>query len=268
MLQAFDWRSWTTPLFICANCEECNENGASPEVVYVQQISFDQTRSPDGKTHQKDNMAYVSITPLEGEDVGTWPAPFTPRQRDLHSQLELPELEYYPSPPGCEPGEAEDEQRRQLLDLLRNFAIELIRGTFFKQMMADRTYADIHCQLTEDLLIFKCDRCDGRIIEFPLSNVSKIYRLMKVSGRWIRADTKNEHALRDAGVEPDGEHLIVVVFSRRKLAFMFAELRQCLRFLLCMQLLIWRAQQKRGLPVLCPPTAPAPVKDEDGYVSV
>merc|ERR1739845_256556 len=102
-------------------------------------------------------------------------------------------------------------------------------------------YSDIHCQLMEDMLTLKLDQSNGRIIEFPLTGVSKVYRIVKSDDKWYSATTSMPGA-----ASSNTEHIVVVEFMRRKLAFVFKELQSSQRFLMCMELLIRRAQQKQA----------------------
>lgn len=55
---------------------------------------------------------------------------------------------------------------------------------YLTQLTSNRDYADIHVQLMEDLTTLKLDQSNGRIIEFPLTNVSKVYRIVKNDDKW------------------------------------------------------------------------------------
>merc|ERR1712093_714141 len=92
----------------------------------------------------------------------------------------------------------------------------------------------------------KLDQSNGRIIEFPLTGVSKVYRIVKNDDKWYSAGS-----LTGASAVPplplsNAEHIVVVEFMRRKLAFVFKEMAHSQRFLMCMELLIRRAQQQIG----------------------
>lgn len=165
----------------------------------------------------------------------------TPRQRELQEQLQLPALESYPLPPGCNPQQPLAQVRQVLLEMYHSFALDLHRGMYLTQLMVDRSHADIHCQLMEDMSTLKLDQSNGRIIEFPLANVSKVYRLTKLGNKLYPAEKQRG---------PGSDQIIVVVFSKRKLAFVFKELKASLRFAFCLELLIWRAQQLEGVPLL------------------
>jgi len=192
---------------------------------------------------------------------GTAPArpnpPFTPRQKDLRDQLVLPRLPHYPAPPGVNPNESEDARRQKLLEMYQDFVLELHTGTYLTQLTSSRDYSDIHCQLMEDLQTLKLDQSSGRIIEFPLSGVSKVYRIVRDDERWYKVANPLPNA--------PAEHIVVVEFMRRKLAFVFDEAFKAQRFLTCMELLIRRAQQKEVLAVqgqkpLTHPILPMPVE--------
>jgi len=171
-------------------------------------------------------------------------APITPRQRDLRDHLELPSLHTYPALPSSE--EVNEEARKQkLLEMYQEFALELHTGMYLTQLTSNRDYSDIHCQLMEDMTTLKLDQSNGRIIEFPLTNVSKVYRIVKNDDKWFTAG-----AGVSGGASASAEQIVVVEFMRRKLAFVFKELQISQRFLICMELLIRRAQQKQAKKAL------------------
>merc|ERR1719326_2077462 len=113
------------------------------------------------------------------------------------------------------------------------------------QLTSNRDYSDIHCQLMDDMVTLKLDQSNGRIIEFPLTGVSKVYRIVKNDDKWYSAGS-TVPGLPSASTE----HIVVVEFMRRKLAFVFKELQISQRFLMCMELLIRRAQQKQAKKAL------------------
>merc|ERR1719242_2674271 len=163
------------------------------------------------------------------QDFGSKSTPTTPRQKLLSDRLDLPRMQVYPVPPGCSQHEQEHEKRRQLLEMYQGFALEMHRGMYLTQLMADLSYQDIHCQLMEDMATLKLDQSNGRIIEFPLANVSKVYRIVKNNDKWYTAGTPLP------GSSPNGntEQIVVVEFMRRKLAFVFKEVLVSQRFLTC-----------------------------------
>lgn len=170
--------------------------------------------------------------------VGLGGKPCTPRQRDLRDGLELPKLHHYPTPPGVGQEDTEEARHEKLLEMYQEFVLELFTGMFLTQLTSNRDYSDIHCQLMEDLTTLKLDQSNGRIIEFPLTGVSKVYRIVKSEDKWY--SPASAQGVPMAVVE----HIVVVEFMRRKLAFVFGELTASQRFLTCMELLIRRAQQK------------------------
>merc|ERR1719428_100150 len=190
----------------------------------------------------------------------------TPRQRDLKGQLELPLLNQYPVPPNCGPDDGEEKRHQILLQTFQEFTLDLHSGMYLTQLTSNRDYSDIHCQLMGDLQTLKLDQSNGRIIEFPLTGVSKVYRIVKNDDKWYSAGS-----LTGASPVPplplsNAEHIVVVEFMRRKLAFVFKEIQASQRFLMCMELLIRRAQQKqagrtlRSLTPTFPPSGEGPDK--------
>mmetsp|Transcript_73371 Transcript_73371/g.193580 ORF Transcript_73371/g.193580 Transcript_73371/m.193580 type:complete len:271 (-) Transcript_73371:19-831(-) len=172
-------------------------------------------------------------------------ASVTPRQQCLRDRVWLPKLRRYPVPPTCSESDPEDVRRDELLRLYQEFVLELHQGIHMTQLTSNQDYSDIHCQILEDLQTLKIDQGSGCIIEFPLGAVSKVYRIVKNDDRWYTAG-----ASPPAGANLNTEQIVVVEFMRRKLAFVFKELQVSQRFLICMELLIRRAQQKQAKKAL------------------
>jgi len=167
----------------------------------------------------------------------------TARQKLLFESLELPYMKVYPLPPNCSSSDGEDVERGKLLELYRQFAMELYTGMYLTQMTSNHEYANIHCQLMEDMMTLKMDQDNGCIIEFPLTAVLRVYRF-----------NAYEPNISEQG-EDFMEHIVVVEFMRRKLLFVFGEHQVSQRFLACLELLIRRAQQqqeKNGAQSLTP----------------
>lgn len=197
--------------------------------------SFDITFTPRTFAANSNANAGASSNPLSG-----WLSSPTPRQQTLKEQLELPLLHNYPTPPNCSPDMVEETRKKLLLNMYQDFALDLHAGMYLTQLTSSRDYSDIHCQLMEDMTTLKLDQSNGRIIEFPLTGVSKVYRIVKTDDKWYSANSPVP------GASVNTEHIVVVEFMRRKLAFVFKELQVSQRFLMCMELLIRRAQQKQA----------------------
>mmetsp|Transcript_102813 Transcript_102813/g.299885 ORF Transcript_102813/g.299885 Transcript_102813/m.299885 type:complete len:355 (+) Transcript_102813:58-1122(+) len=233
--------------FQCGNCNNCSGD-AGVEDIHVQMLSSEYSQPAqhwsnghsltDGDSF---DITFMPRSPDSEDFLGQ--SALTPRQRDLQGQLELPTLESYPLPPDCGSQTPKDEVRQQVREMYQGFALDLYTGMYLTQLMVDRTYSDIHCQLMEDMSTLKLDQSNGRIIEFPLANVSKVYCLIKRAGKLYPSDTQRHNT-------PDSEQIIVVVFSKRKLAFVFKETKACERFAFCLELLVWRAQQLEGVPLM------------------
>mmetsp|Transcript_74603 Transcript_74603/g.207357 ORF Transcript_74603/g.207357 Transcript_74603/m.207357 type:complete len:405 (+) Transcript_74603:48-1262(+) len=244
MLQGaqLDW------LFRCCTRDDNRDGRASNEI----QVLSCETDEPDAPVRHRRALAKADsydITFQNSRPVDPTML-FTPRQRDLRDRLELPFLQKYPNPPGCSLDEAEEPKREKLLHMYQEFVLEMHAGTYLTQLTSTRDYSNIHCQLMEDLKTLKLDQCNGRIIEFPLTGVSKVYRIVKSDDRLYSSISFPATAVGPV------EHIIVVEFMRRKLAFVFPELHESQRFLLCMELLIRRAQQtSRGFKSTATPKA-------------
>lgn len=156
------------------------------------------------------------------------PKCLTPRQQSVKDRLSLPALSPCPLPPGCSPDEDDATRRSKLLQMFRDFAVDLHVGMHLS-LSAGAEKTQIHCQLMDDLQTLKMDPNNGRLIEFPLSKVTKVYRMA----------LHPEGAAKAAAVPQAGsEHTVVMLLDNRKLAFVFQEIDASQRFLLGMELLI------------------------------
>lgn len=160
--------------------------------------------------------------------------PATPRQRDLHAAIELPDFPLPQSVDGCPPDAPDEVKRQALLDMFRDFVLEMHSGMYLTHLTATREQQEIHCQILDDLGTLNLNLDNGRIIEFPLVGVTKVYRVVR----------KDEHWYQVVSSAPPSDHIIIVEFSRRKLVFVFKNLQASQRFLVCMELLIRRVHQK------------------------
>mmetsp|Transcript_95370 Transcript_95370/g.239009 ORF Transcript_95370/g.239009 Transcript_95370/m.239009 type:complete len:317 (+) Transcript_95370:233-1183(+) len=172
-------------------------------------------------------------------------AAVTPRQRGLRDRIWLPKLRRYPVPPTCTENDPEEKRREELLRVYQEFVMDLHRGIHMTQLTSNQDYSDIHCQILEDLQTLKVDQGSGCIIEFPLGAVSKVYRIVKNDDKWFSAGSLTGPAPVPPLPLAGAEHIVVVEFMRRKLAFVFTELKVAQRFLMCIELLIRRAQEVR-----------------------
>lgn len=121
--------------------------------------------------------------------------------------------------------------------------MDLHKGIYMTQLTSTQDYSDVHCQVLEDLQTLKVDQGSGCIIEFPLGAVSKVYRIVKNDDRWFSAGSLNGPPPMPPLPLSSAEHIVVVEFMRRKLAFVFSEIQVAQHFLMCMELLIRRAQE-------------------------
>mmetsp|Transcript_103066 Transcript_103066/g.183128 ORF Transcript_103066/g.183128 Transcript_103066/m.183128 type:complete len:288 (-) Transcript_103066:19-882(-) len=246
----------------CCTANGCDAHG--PQSEFQVQLNTEPTPAygPPAARHllTSGDSFDITFTPRPFSGVQNFSrgstAPITPRQRNLKEQLELPSLQTYPIPPNCAPEEQEEARKEKLLDMYQEFALDLHTGMYLTQLTSNRDYSDIHCQLMEDMTTLKLDQSNGRIIEFPLTNVSKVYRIVKNDDKWYSAGTPLPNAL-----PANSEQIVVVEFMRLKLPFVFKELQTAQRFLICMELLIRRAQQKQALRSLTPTFPPQQIQN-------
>lgn len=166
----------------------------------------------------------------------------TSRERDVKSRLRLPWLRRYPVPPGCTETDDEETRRAELLVIYQAFVLELHKGVQMTQMTPNQEYSLIHLQILEDLQTLQVDQGSGCIIEFPLRAVSKVYRIVKCEDRWLSAGGNGSTPMPPLPLTQN-EHIVVVEFMKRKLAFVFGSITEAANFLTCMELLVYRAQE-------------------------
>lgn len=179
-------------------------------------------------------------------------SPVTPRQRTFQDRVQLPQMRRYPVPPSCTQDDTEDVRLRELLRIYQEFVLDLHKGVHMTQLTSNQDYSDIHCQILEDLQTLKVDQGSGCIIEFPLGAVSKVYRIVKNDDKWYSAGSLTGPTPMPPLPLSNAEHIVVVEFMRRKLAFVFNEMTAAQSFLMCMELLIRRAQEARQEEAITP----------------
>mmetsp|Transcript_95475 Transcript_95475/g.275064 ORF Transcript_95475/g.275064 Transcript_95475/m.275064 type:complete len:306 (+) Transcript_95475:185-1102(+) len=227
-------------------CNSHNEAGAVAElrVVHLSSDVTDFPHQPPGPPDAVDWTSGAILGPGGRSDSLDVSYGSTPRQRSFQERIRLPRLRRYPVPPGCSSDDPEEVRREELQRTYREFVIDLHRGIHMTQLTSTQDYSNIHCQILEDLQTLKVDQGSGEIIEFPLGAVSKVYRIVKNDEKFNGAFAGSSALLSRA------EHIVVVEFMRRKLAFVFNEIQVAQRFLMCIELLIRRAQefQAEGAP--------------------
>eukprot|EP00406_Dinophysis_acuminata_P047054 CAMPEP_0179309658 /NCGR_PEP_ID=MMETSP0797-20121207/51764_1 /TAXON_ID=47934 /ORGANISM="Dinophysis acuminata, Strain DAEP01" /LENGTH=296 /DNA_ID=CAMNT_0021019367 /DNA_START=210 /DNA_END=1097 /DNA_ORIENTATION=+ len=102
----------------------------------------------------------------------------------LLGTLELPRMDNIPLPPTCSSEAPMPERQRKLFDLYMKYAIRLEGGFHVDQVISNHETDKTHLQLMEDLMVLKVDQSSGRVIEFPMRGVSKVYRMVKYGNRW------------------------------------------------------------------------------------
>lgn len=103
----------------------------------------------------------------------------TPRQRSLKDRIKLPKMLRYPEPPGVSSDDPEHVRQEVLLRTFQEFVLELHQGLHMTQLTPNQDYSDLHCQILDDLQTLKVELDSGCIVEFPLCQVSKVYRMCK-----------------------------------------------------------------------------------------
>ncbi|CAJ1363613.1 unnamed protein product [Effrenium voratum] len=230
-------------MLLCCNVQH-EHSSVSGEMKVVQLMSDDTGLANPVHLLTEQDSFDVTVSPRAGA-MGDWTKrlPMTPRQHDFRDRIQLPRLLRYPLPPDCLPDEPEDKRRAALLQVFQDFVLDLHRGMHMTQISSSQEYSDIHCQILEDLQTLKIDQGSGCIIEFPLIAVSKVYRIVKNDDRWFSAGSLTGPTPMPPLPLSNAEHIVVVEFMKRKLAFVFCDIVASQRFLMCMELLIRRAQE-------------------------
>mmetsp|Transcript_1210 Transcript_1210/g.3033 ORF Transcript_1210/g.3033 Transcript_1210/m.3033 type:complete len:296 (-) Transcript_1210:87-974(-) len=232
-------------LFQCCNTNHDMGGPAGVGELKVVQLSSDvlecQMAQPVHLLTQQDS--FDMSEPL-GEESPRWNT-ITPRLQSLRDRIWLPKLRRYPLPPGSSGDDPEDVRQANLLKTYQDFVLDLHRGLHMTQLTASQDYSDIHCQLLEDLQTLKVDQGSGCIVEFPLRQVSKVYRIVKNDDKWYNAGSLTGPTPMPPLPLSNAEHIVVVEFMRRKLAFVFNDIKAAQRFLMCIELLIRRAQEEK-----------------------
>lgn len=233
-------------LFQC--CNSVND-GSELKVVQLSCDDFDggHMAQPVHLLTQHDSLD-PTMTPRTASLKGarTWPSPITPREQDFKDRIRLPKMRRYPVPPGCSSDDSDERIREELLQTYQEFVLDLHKGIYMTQLTSSQEYSEIHCQILEDMQTLKVDQGSGCIIEFPLTAVSKVYRIIKNDDKWYSAGSLTGPSPMPPLPLSNAEHIVVVEFMRRKLAFVFGDMPAAQRFLMGIELLIRLAQENRG----------------------
>jgi len=239
----------------CCLLEQGNDciSFTEPQAEYPEPWDASGTDMTSLKTNIRDTLLLEDI-PIEDPLVTSEPSELlqklTARQRHIHSNVTIPEYDEYPSPPGIPDAKeySEEEKKGMLNEMYKSFIVQLHRGVVLRQLVSAKDCSEIHCQLLDDFATLKLDQNCGRLIEFPLSAISKVYVV-------IRQSFKNKVLVVTPLGLPVLEHVVVVDFSKRKLAFLFSEAIKAETFRLCMEMMAKQAisgnSQRRGLIGVC-----------------
>eukprot|EP00812_Abedinium_dasypus_P002432 NODE_1296_length_1182_cov_265.506655.p1 GENE.NODE_1296_length_1182_cov_265.506655~~NODE_1296_length_1182_cov_265.506655.p1 ORF type:complete len:295 (-),score=86.39 NODE_1296_length_1182_cov_265.506655:282-1121(-) len=181
----------------------------------------------------------------------------TPRQRKFRDNLVLPAMVCCPPAfDAVSAHETDEAKHSRLLEMFKEFTLGLYTGKYIALMMPAGHYVDVHCQLHENLETLMLDMRNGHIIEFPLANVSKVFRVVKCDTISVMAGSACKTPTR---------HIIILSFARPKLAFAFTKEPEAKRFMICMEILIRKAQ-KGGAGSAATPTKRAHAKAQVGAI--
>lgn len=167
----------------------------------------------------------------------------SPRRQLFRESIRLPSMGRYPLPLSCNPEDPEEDRRAELLRVYQDFVMELHDGVHMIQLTPQQHYADVHCQVSEDLQTLKVDQGSGCIIEFPLTAVSKVYRVVKNDDKWYGAGSLMGPTPMPPLPLSNAEHIVVMEFMRRKLALIFPDMGAAQNFLMCIDLMVRRSQE-------------------------
>jgi len=196
------------------------------------------------------------------------PKLLTPRQREVLDNVSLPLLDHYPECPpvnilgendhgaysssssgGEDDGSAAvgrrpsgpsgsagkvnavQKNRERLGEMFRGFIFDFYCGTYLTQLTSLQEKQLIHAQLIDEHRILALSQGSGRIVEFPILSLSKIYRI------------SNPSTPTGTGAAA-AANIIILEFQERKLAFLFHDALSSQRFLICFELLVRKIQQQ------------------------
>jgi len=155
--------------------------------------------------------------------------------QDWQDYLELPLMDTFPSDASIK------LQQEELLKSCREFAIKWQAGSSLKQIISNDTCLDSHVQLMEDLMAVRIDQSSGLVIEFPLRNVSKVYRMVKYKKWWRSPNVK---FVMEEHVKKLAQHVVIIEVEdvkhgkHTKIAFAFPTPEESLNFSNCFSLLL------------------------------
>eukprot|EP00435_Cladocopium_sp_Y103_P070594 s497_g35.t1 len=211
------------------------------ETLHIVQLSTDALADPFD----------LNISPSHAESSGrvlaTKGTGASPGEQRLREQIQLPRMRWFKLQGAWDDGVdddedlGEEEKKMALLQIYQDSVLDLLSGLELTVMAGNQEYVDSHCQLMPGFTSLKVDYgCDNSITEFPLNNVTKMYRVVK-----RRANTQlhlAEHHPRTSYPFPETDHIVIVEFVSRKLVFVFVDEVEAQRFLLCLELLTWQSQ--------------------------
>lgn len=164
-------------------------------------------------------------------------------QREIKARLLLPKMLRFPLAnegllPAVVGHDVDEQDKSKILEQVwQAFALDLHAGVCMTQINQFDDYSDIHLQLQDDLCTLTVDQGCGEMVEFPLTAVTRIYRIVRNEG----AQRIDE---RDSTMVADGaEHIVVLEFMRRKLVLVLDTVRDAKSFIMSMELLVRFAQE-------------------------
>jgi len=222
----------------CCACEE-----QSGDTLHVVQLSSEAIIPPVQQLSATDTFD-MTISPKDATDcLGKCATTERSPRHHLRSRIQLPRLRRLTR--GYE-GERNPEHQQELLLLFQDFVLELVSGLYLTTQTDSKEYADIHCQLHHDLQTLTLNLGGDCVTEYPLTGISKIYRIIKHRDNFSAKRAVEANPLTSFPFQKM-EHVVVLEFRHRKLPFVFAEELPAQRFLLCLELLIWRVQEETAL---------------------
>lgn len=205
------------------------------ETLHIVQLSTDALADPFD----------LNISPSHAESSGavlaSSGAGASPGEQRLREQIQLPKMGWFKLQGVYDDEDlGEEEKKMALLQIYQDSVLDLLSGLELTLMAGNQEYVDSHCQLMPGFTSLKVDYgCDNCIAEFPLKNVTKMYRVVKRRANHLHLA---EHHPRTSYPFPETEHIVIVEFVSRKLVFVFTNEVEAQRFLLCFEFLTWQSQ--------------------------
>jgi len=250
---------WLFQSTCCAAQADSCEGGKQQEAPLNQHASvrwddesFEFERSEDFSAPKNTMILDRAMTPRTLHDVEESFDSLTPRQKRFHNKVKLPDrlLDECNIPESAVlPKEGTREEKLDELNkIYKKFVLSLNRGIVLKQVITTRSYADIHCQLMDDMINLTINQGSGVLVLISLDSVSGLDFYVQRPSIYAEAATVTRNTSSTNPLVPSlrlnsADYLVIMKFAvdgykERKIVFVFHNERKGTTFKLCMELLV------------------------------